>query len=146
MTLSWKYIEDRVIEFDVLMQYGVKTAELKTLQPSVAKWVQHTKCRPEHALHMLPWGANPFTDLGGDLADVISLKANSKQLRQMGVTYKQLCDNGMTAETMRLMSLSLQSWIDLGFTYADMSDMTDAQLAKVFNMLRLNLASCFKQQ
>lgn len=144
MTLSWKDIEEKQIDFDTLMYFEVKAQDLLSLQSDVNKWVLVAKCKPMHALQMLPWKANPFTDLHGDLADVIALKASSKDLKTMGVTYKQLVENGMSHETMRLMSLSLQSWIDLGFSLQDMETFTDVHLSRVFNMTRMSLAACFK--
>lgn len=144
MTLSWKDIEEKGILFDTLMQCEVRCEKLAELQPDVAKWVSTCQCKPHHAVHMLPWKANPFTDLHGDLADVISLRATSKQLQEMRVTYSQLVHNGMTPETMRLMGLTLQGWIDLEFGAEHMADMTDAQLSRVFCMTRHALKSCFK--
>ena len=128
----------------MLVDCGISTNKLRDLQPDISKWVSTAKCKPHHAILLIPWKANPFTDLHGDLADVISLRANSKQLQAMNVTYEQLRDNGMTAETMRLMSLSLQGWIDLGFGLRHMEELTDLQLSRVFNMTRCALHSCFR--
>lgn len=144
LTLSWKDIEDKHIQFDQLLTLGVQVQDLMVIQPNVEKWVSHAGCKPAHALHLLPLKANPFTDLHGDLADVICLKANSKQLKDMGVTYDQLVQNGMTPEIMRIMGLSLQSWIDLGFGSHHMQYLTDSQLSKVFNMTRHTLNGCFR--
>lgn len=143
-TLSWKDCERHQPEFEKLMKLGVKAQDLFTIQRDKSKWVSVCKCKPHHAVHMHPWRANPFTDLHGDLADVIALKATGKQLQDMGVTFEQLVDNGMTPDTMRLMALSLQSWIDLGFTLDEMAAMTDAQLSRVFGMTRHALAACFR--
>ena len=144
LTLSWKDIEDNHIQFDHLLGLGVRAQDLVTIQPNVEKWVSHAGCKAIHALHLLPLKANPFTDLHGDLADVICLKANSKQLKDMGVSYDQLVQNGLTPDIMRIMGLSLQSWIDLGFTAQHMQTLTDCQLSKVFNMTRHTLSGCFR--
>jgi hypothetical protein len=73
------------------------------------------------------------------------LKATSKQLKSMGVTYQDLKEVGMTPETMRLMGLTFQGWIDLGLTLEDATrDFTDAQLGRVFNLTRAAIMASFR--
>ena len=146
MTLSWRDIEENeTIDFDRLVKWDVPTRELKKLQPDIRLWVLHAGCQPRHATHLTDWPAHPITDLHGDLADIIGLKASSKQLRAMGVTFEQLRYIGMTPETMRLMGLSLQGWVDLGLEVEDVDAyFTDAQLGRVFAMTRNAIKGCFK--
>lgn len=145
-TLSWKDIEEcDSIDFDRLVQWQVSTKELKKLQPDIRLWVLHAGCQARHAVHLTDWPAHPVHDLHGDLADIIGLRASSKQLKATGLTYGDLRDIGMTPETMRLMSLSLQGWIDLGLTAEDVErDFTDAQLGRVFQMTRNAIKGCFR--
>jgi hypothetical protein len=145
-TLSWRDIEENdTIDFDRLMKWEVPPKELKKLQPDIRLWVLHAGCQPRHAVHLTDWPAHPIRDLHGDLADIIGLKASSKQLRAMGVGYRELRIIGMSPETMRLMGLSLQGWIDLGLTVEDVEmDFTDAQLGRVFAMTRNAIKGCFK--
>ena len=145
-TLTWRDIEDSdVIDFDLLLRLGVPTKELHKLQPDIQKWVLHCGARACHAKDLIPWAAHPIRDLHGDLADVMALQATSKQLRAMGVTYNDLRDSGMTPETMRLLGLPLQGWMDLGLTIHDIrAHFTDAQLGRVFCMTRAAIAACFR--
>jgi hypothetical protein len=144
-TLSWKDVEENEsIHFDKLMQWDVSTKELKKLQPDVRMWVLHAGCQARHAVQLMDWPAHPIRDLHGDLGDVIALRASSKQLKTMNVTYAELKAVGMTPETMKLMALSLQGWIELGLEARHVqSDFTDAQLARVFNMTRNAVLGCF---
>lgn len=136
-TLNWRDIEDNDdIDFERLLKWQVSTAELKKLQPDVKMFVLHASCKPQHAVHLLPWPAHPIRDLHGDLADIIGLKATSRQLKAMGVTYRQLKSIGMTPETMRLLDIGMQGWLELGLVEADLHEFTDSQLARVFNMTR----------
>ena len=145
-TLSWRDVEERDdIDLDLLLRWQVPARELHKLQPDVNKWVMHAGARAKHAVFMTAWGAHPLRDLHGDLADVIALRATSKQLKAMGVTYQDLQAAGMIPDTMRLMGLSFQGWVDLGLTVQDtMRDFTDAQLSKVFLMTRGAVMSCYR--
>lgn len=144
-TLSWRDVEENeTIDFDGLMKWGVSTKELRRIQPDVRLWVLHAGCQPRHAIQLLDWPAHPIKDLHGDLADIIGLRANSRELKAMGVTYAELKVIGMTPETMRLMSLTLQGWIDLGLSVQDIALFTDAQLGRVFAMTRNAIVGCFR--
>ncbi len=145
-TLSWRDIEENEsIDFDRLLKWEVSTKELRKLQPDIRLWVLHAGCQARHAVQLTEWPAHPIHDLHGDLADIIGLKATSKQLKAMRLTYGELRDIGMSPETMRLMGLSLQGWIDLGLTVEDVDyDFTDAQLGRVFSMTRNAIVGCFK--
>ena len=145
-TLTWRDVEDREdIDFDVLMGANLDPRELKRLNPDVRQWVQHAGCGPQHAKDMLAWPAHPLLDLGGDLSDIIALRATSKQLKLMGVTYRQLREVGLTPETMRLMNLNFQGWIDMGMTLEDTSNhFTDAQLGRVFLLTRSAVSASFR--
>ena len=144
-SLTWRDVEDNDhIDFDLLMGVAVKPRELAKLQPDVRMWVLHAGCKPNHARAMVEWAAHPMRDLHGDLADVIALRATSKELKAMGLTYQELRDAGMSPETMRLMALTFQGWIDLGLTLQDVrSDFTDAQVSRVFQLTRIAVNACF---
>ena len=145
-TLSWRDVEENDhIDFELLMKWKVSPKELRKLQPDVRMWVLHAGCSALHAVHLSEFPAHPIRDLHGDLADVIALRATSRQLRSMGLTYEELCSSGMTPETMRLMGITLQGWIDLGIGAQHVeNDFTDAQLGRVFGMTRVAIRSCFK--
>lgn len=145
-TLTWKDVEDREdIYLDMLLEWGVLPQDLKRMQPRVREWVLHGGAVPRHAKEMLAWPAHPLGDLQGELSDVIMLKATSKQLKSMGVSYQDLKEVGMTPETMRLMGLTFQGWIDLGLTLEDVTrDFTDAQLGRVFNLTRAAIMASFR--
>jgi len=145
-TLSWRDVEEcDAIDFDLLLRWQVPTKELRKLQPDIRLWVLHAGCQARHAVHLTDWPAHPIHDLHGDLADIIGFKASSKQLKAMGITYGELRQIGMNPETMRLMGLSLQGWIDLGLTVHNIADdFSDAQLGRVFQMTRNAIVGCFK--
>ena len=144
-SLTWRDVQDNEhIDFDLLMSVGVRPKELSKLQPDVRLWVLHAGCKPCHARSMVDWPAHPMRDLHGDLADVIALRATSKELKAMGLSSRELREAGVSPETMRLMALSFQGWIDLGLTLEDVrSDFTDAQVSRVFQLTRTAVNACF---
>jgi len=145
-TLSWRDVEENErIDFDLLLQMELRPKDLKRLMPDVRMWVLHAGCLPHHALSLVEWPAHPFNDLHGDLADVIALKATSRQLRSMRVTYADLRSAGMTPETMRLMDFPFDGWIELGMTPIDVAAFSDAQLGRVFQMTRVAVLACFRE-
>ena len=145
-TLTWKDVEDRDdIDLDLLLRMGVRAEDMVSLQPSVRLWVLHGNAKAHHAKEVMSWPAHPLKELQGELSDVIMLKATSKQLKSMGVTYQDLKDSGMTPETMRLMGLTFQGWIDMGLTLDNTTqDFTDAQLGRVFNLTRGAVKASFR--
>lgn len=144
-TLTWEDIaENEDIDFDLLMRLEVSPRELRRLNPVVSDWVRFAGCRAAHAKDMLPWPANPILDLGGDLADVINLKATSKELRAMGVTYDQLRDVGLIPMTMPLLGLTFQGWIDVGLRLEHtQKHFTDAQIGRLFQLTRSAVNASF---
>jgi hypothetical protein len=145
-TLTWKDVEDRDdVDFDLLIGAGMDTRDLKRLNPDVREWVLHAGCVARHAKQMITWPAHPIADLGGDLSDIIELRSTSKQLKTMGVTYQQLREVGLTPETMRLMNLNFQGWIDMGMTLEDTAaHFSDAQISRVFLLTRSAVTASFK--
>lgn len=145
-SLNWRDVEDNDhIDYDLLMRVGVRPRELQKLQPDVRMWVLHAGCKARHARCMLEWAAHPIQDLHGDLADIIALRATSKELKAMRLSYSELRAAGMTPETMRLMGLTFQGWIDLGLTLEDVrADFTDAQIGRVFQLTRTAVNACFR--
>ncbi len=145
-TLTWEDIaENDDIDFDLLMRLEIAPRELRRLNPTVSDWVRFAGCRASHAKAMLAWPAHPIRDLGGDLADVINLKATSKELRAMGVTYDQLRDVGLIPMAMPLLGLTFQGWIDIGLRLEHTREhFTDAHLGLLFHLTRNAVNASFR--
>ena len=63
---------------------------------------------------MMHWPANPFTHLGADLGDALSLKFTAAELLRMEVTYTQLVRIGMTEHTEQMFRFDSEEWAMLG--------------------------------
>jgi hypothetical protein len=112
--LVWDDVLKHKLTFDYLMSMGLRPSELVLVQPDPAQWVAHAGARLAHARLMMHWPANPFTHLGADLADALTLKFTAAELLRMEVTYKQLVRAGMTEQTERMFKFGAEEWAMLG--------------------------------
>ena len=65
---------------------------------------------------MITWPANPFTHLGADLADVLTMKLSALEMVRMDITYSQLKAYGMNESTERLFRYDSDEWEMIGKT------------------------------
>jgi hypothetical protein len=87
---------------------------LVLLQPDPLQWVAHAKAGLAHARLMVHWPANPFIHLGADLGDVLAQKFKADELVGMDVSYGQLVNYGMTAQTEQMFRFGAEEWALLG--------------------------------
>ena len=120
-TLSWEDVvvrsrrKMRRLSFEFLLTTTkLRPADLVALQPDPQQWVQHAGAGLAHARQMMMWPANPFTHLGADLADVLSMRLTAVEMVSMGVTHGQLVANGMNEQTERLFRFDEEEWSMLG--------------------------------
>jgi len=113
-TLSWDDVLRLRLSLDTLIAYRLRAADLATVQPDPAQWVQHAHAGLKHARFLLPLGANPFVHFGADLADVIGMRLTLGEMLQMGVTYEQLKRYGLTDRTEEMFRLDEIEWEMLG--------------------------------
>ena len=112
--LVWEDVLRLELSLDSLIGAGMRTSELVLLQPDPMQWAKHAKAGLCHARLMVMWPANPFVHLGADLGDVIAQKFTVNELIGMDVTYGQLVQHGMTAQTERMFKFDAAEWEALG--------------------------------
>ena len=114
-TITWSDALRLHLTLDSFLSAKVPTSSLITLQPDPLQWVQHAGAGLKHARVMMAWSANPFSHMGADLADVISLKLSAEEMMRMGISYEQLVLNGMTERTEKMFRLGgEEEWEMLG--------------------------------
>ena len=114
-TLTWDDVKRRKLTVDFLLEKAkLRPSDLVVLQPDPRQWVQHAGAGIKHTRLMIPWPANPFTHLGADLADVLSMKLTAVELVRMDVTYTQLVANGLNERTERMFRFDEEEWKMLG--------------------------------
>lgn len=114
-TLRWEDVKKRKLTVDFLLEKAkLRPSDLVVLQPDPRQWVQHAGASLKHTRLMIIWPANPFTHLGADLADVLSMKLTSVELVRMDVTYSQLIANGLNERTERMFRFDEEEWGMLG--------------------------------
>ena len=113
--LRWEDVKKRKLTMDFLLEKAkLRASDLVVLQPDPRQWVQHAGASLKHTRTMIIWPANPFTHLGADLADVLSMKLTSVELVRMDVTYSQLIANGLNERTERMFRFDEEEWAMLG--------------------------------
>ena len=115
-SLTWNDVKRRRLTLDFLLKASLRPSQLVVLQPDPRQWVQHTGASLKHARQMIVWPANPFTHLGADLADVLSMKLSIEEMIRMDITHGQLVANGMTEQTERLFRFGEEEWAMMGKT------------------------------
>lgn len=116
---------------------------LHRMQPDITAWLKAGRVTVEEAPSFISiWAAHPIRDLRADLADVAAFNWNAKTMRNMGVTYSDLKDAGMTHETMGLFGYTLYEWSTLGFARADAESAPAHVLGRLFKMAKVDVLRC----
>jgi hypothetical protein len=96
----------------------IPVSELQKLQPDIEAWVQNERAHLEDLPDMVvPWSTSltqSFKTL--DISDIIRMRWDAKTLQKLGVTYRDLCELGLTPDNMPMLGLSLHSWSSIGLT------------------------------
>ena len=116
---------------------------LHRMQPDIKAWLQAGRVNVEESpSFMHVWAAHPTKDLGVQLEDLINFKWNAKTMRGAGVTYADLCETGMTHETMAIFEYTLYEWSTLGFCKADAEAINAANTWRLFKMQKHDVLKC----
>ena len=109
--LNWNDVKRKKLTMDFLFQIHLRPSDLVILQPDPREWMQHAGASIKHARQMMIWPANPFTHLGADLADVLSMKLSVEEMTQMDITRAQLHAHGMTEPTKLMFRFDEDEWL-----------------------------------
>jgi hypothetical protein len=110
-TLSWGDVVRLKLALDTLIAYGLRSAEVLSIQPDAAQWVKHAGAGLKHARFLL---ANPFVYFRADLADVMGMGLTLKEMLRMGITHAELRRHGMTDRMEAFFKLDEVEWQMLG--------------------------------
>ncbi len=113
-TLTWDDVKRKKLTIDFLLETKLRPSDLVVIQPNPKEWVQHASASLKHARLMIVWPANPFTHLGADLADILSMRLSVDEMIRMDITYAQLLAHGMNEQTARLFRFDGEEWSMLG--------------------------------
>ena len=144
MTLSWTDVlprEDLTLQ-TLHFKYNVTLELLHRLQGDLSQWIRSGRAKLEDVPMMTMWKAHPIHDFKADLGDLIGMGWKSEQYKLMNVTYSDLVEVGMTADTMAIFRFTLYEWSLLGFTKAHAVQMMPHALANQFGMTKENVLRC----
>jgi hypothetical protein len=114
-TLTWADVKkQKKLTIDFLLEIKLRPSDLVVIQPDPRQWVLHSGASIKHTRVMIVWPANPFTHLGADLADVLSMKLSAEEMIRMDITYNQLVAHGMNDKIERLFRFDTVEWDMLG--------------------------------
>ena len=116
------------------------------LQPDLQAWVRAGRAVLNDCPRMKAWDAHPIRDFKADLADMIGMHWPPEILTQMGVTYDELLELGLTPETMNLFNYTLMMWANIGFKRHHADEMPHNLLFTLFGMSKQDVLSSLRTQ
>ena len=130
--VTWDDFKERELSwYDLRNKYGFHAEQLKRIQPRKEEWVMRGQIKLFDVLDMRCFPVNPFTDLGADLAEVLSMKWTAREMSEMDMTYAQMLERGLTPSVMRHFHFALSGWMELGLQE---QHVTTQESADVFGM------------
>lgn len=130
--VTWDDFKERELSwYELRNKYGFHAEQLKRIQPRKEEWVMRGQIKLFDVLDMRCFPVNPFTDLGADLAEVLSMKWTAREMSEMDMTYAQMLERGLTPAVMRHFHFALSGWMDLGIQE---QHVTTQEMADVFGM------------
>lgn len=144
LTLTWEDIKHRNISWRILREMGFEPDELKNIQPDKTEWTGRGGLQICDIADMVVFPVNPLTDFRADLAELWNLKCTPVQLRQMGVTFKQLLMRGLNPDIMFYFDFTFADWVKLGLTSEDIDGMSEENCKKIFSVGKAELLQIYK--
>ena len=139
MTLCWTDIKLHSFTWRQMRALQIQPEQLKTIQPSVAEWIQRGGIQITDIPDMTVFPVNPLTHFGVDLSELWSLKCDCTTMKRMGISYAQLIDKGITPQIMAAFNMPLSSWVELGFTQQHAAYLSEPESMHVFSLPRTEL-------
>jgi hypothetical protein len=130
--------------FSELLACNLPEQELYVLQPDLQAWVRAGKATLQDCPRMRSWDAHPIRDFKADLADMIGMHWPPETLTRMGVTYDELLELGLTAETMTLFNYTLMMWFSVGFQRRHAETVPPNTLFRLFGMSKMDVMACLR--
>ena len=118
---------------------------LHRMQPDIKAWLNAGRVSVEETpsfMHL--WTAHPIKDLNAGLDDMIRFQWDAKTMRAAGVTYADLCEAGMTCETMAVFGYTLYDWSTLGFGRPQAEAIGLADTWRLFKMQKQDVLRCLQ--
>lgn len=134
-SLTWAdVLSNESLTFGALLGFRLREQDLYLLQPDLQAWIRSGRAALPDCARMRLWDAHPIRDFKADLADLIAVRWPHEALARMGVTYDELLEIGLTAETMNLFSFTLLMWANLGFGRRHAESVPPNTLFRLFSM------------
>lgn len=145
-SLTWADVQScPAMTLDNLLDARIPLAALHQLQPDPSAWVRAGRATLVDCPTMAPWGAHPVRDFGAELADLVELRWPVELMLDVGLTYHDLVEIGLSFSNMRLFSwIRLLGWAQLGLRRADVKDVPEPVLVRLFGLPKLDVLRSLK--
>jgi len=150
-TLDWNAVASNSnLDFEKLIEYGISSDRLRTMQPSLASWVSARKIKHQMLGEFEDWALNiPKEVQMLNLMDCVEIAthASTQRMLQLGLDYTTLTEKyDMQVENMHIFRYTFSQWTELGFNFIDHSHIIDEQaFYAIFGITRQQGYFLFKQ-
>lgn len=152
--LTWAdVVENEGITVQKMTAFKINQAQMKLLQPDIHEWINRKGVGYAEVPYMFEFPLHPISHLHGDLSTLLEYRYGARLLKRLGLGYQEMRCIGMNAAWMKMFRFSIQEWITLGLTTADVrADMSEEDTLEVFGktreavMLSIGLANSLPPQ
>jgi len=133
--LNWKHVlKNPKLTWDFLRSQELTAESLKQIQPDPEEWIKHANVKIYMLPDMVCFPAHPIRHMNADIGEIWQMQWSSNILQDMGVTFHELQDIGLTCEIMAKWCFSLNRWFCLGLRWIDIQTWSQAECAKIFKI------------
>lgn len=145
-SLTWADVEtNQEMTLRRLLDARLPISALYQLQPDPAAWIRSGSVVVADCPAMVPWGAHPVRDFNAELADLVELRWPVDVMLAVGLSYRDLVEIGLSFSNMRLFSwIRLLGWAQLGLCRADVRDVPEPTLVRLFGISKLDVMRSLK--
>lgn len=144
-SLTWgDVLINEGLGFSSLLAFNLREQDLYVLQPDLQAWVRAGKAQLADCPRMRPWDAHPVRDFRADLADIVGMHWPADVMGKMGVTYDDLLQLGLTADTMTLFNYTLLMWASMGFRRQHAETVPPNTLYRLFGMTKQDVLASLR--
>ena len=146
--LTWDDIlGNELLTFSFLTQrVHIAASMLYKLQPDAHAWLQSKRVALSDCVEMYEhWKLHPIRDFKADLGDLIGTKWSGDTMNNIGLTYEDLVEAGLTPGTMALFTkLTLAGWVKVGFEKRYAVKIHESSLVRLFKMSKQDVMRALK--
>jgi len=129
--VNWNDIKSKQLSWKTLrLEFGFTAEELYTLQRDKEEWIKRGQLTLYDVSDMRMFPIHPFKDMRADIGEIWNMKWSPDLLYEMGVTYEEMRDEGLSVEIMKHFGFPLSCWQKLGLKASHVT----AEMSLIFGL------------